>query len=158
MDWVNIGLALVLVGANGFFVATEFAVARLRPGQVERWVREGRPGAKSVQHSVEHIAAYLAACHLGITISSLGLGALGDPAFHHILEPVFGERATVVGVGIASAIAFSIITLLHVVVGELAPKSLAISRTEKIALFVAPVMRVFYAAAKPLVEIGRAHV
>src|SRR3712207_5584399 len=90
---------------------------------------------------------------LGITISSLGLGALGEPAFHHILEPIFGEGATVLGIGIASAIAFSIITLLHVVVGELAPKSLAIARTQRIALFVAPVMRVFYAATKPIVDL-----
>ncbi len=153
MDWVNIALALVLVGANGFFVATEFAVARLRPGQVEKWVSDGRPGAKSVQHAIEHIDSYLATCQLGITISSLGLGALGEPAFHHILEPVFGEGATVVGVGVASAIAFGIITLLHVVVGELAPKSLAISRTQPIALFVAPVMRVFYLGAKPVVDL-----
>jgi CBS domain containing-hemolysin-like protein len=153
MDWVNIALAFVLVGANGFFVATEFAIARLRPGQVEKWVRDGRPGARSVQYAVGHIDAYLAACQLGITISSLGLGALGEPAFHHILEPVFGESATIAGIGVASAIAFSIITLLHVVVGELAPKSLAISRTQRIALFVAPVMRVFYFATKPIVDL-----
>jgi CBS domain containing-hemolysin-like protein len=153
MDWVNIALALVLVGANGFFVATEFAVARLRPGQVEKWVRDGRPGSKSVQHAVEHIDAYLAACQLGITVSSLGLGALGEPAFHHILEPVFGESAKVIGVGIASAVAFGIITLLHVVVGELAPKSLAIARTERVAPVVAPVMRVFYMVTKPLVDL-----
>jgi CBS domain containing-hemolysin-like protein len=153
MDWVNIALALVLVGANGFFVATEFSIARLRPGQVAKWTRDGKPGAKSVQHAVEHIDAYLAACQLGITISSLGLGALGEPAFHHILEPVFGEGATVVGIGVASAVAFGIITLLHVVVGELAPKSLAIARTQPIALFVAPIMRVFYAATKPLVDL-----
>ena len=153
MDYVNIALAFVLVAANGFFVATEFALARLRPGQVTRWVSEGRPGAKSVQHGIDHIDAYLAACQLGITISSLGLGALGEPAFHHILEPVFGEAATIAGVGIASALSFGIITMLHVVVGELAPKSLAISRTQSIALFVAPVMRVFYAATKPLVDL-----
>jgi len=153
MDLVNIALALVLVAANGFFVATEFAVARLRPGQVAKWVSDGRPGAKSVEHAIEHIDAYLAACQLGITISSLGLGALGEPAFHHLLEPVFGEGAQVVGIGLASAISFGIITLLHVVVGELAPKSLAISRTEPIALFVAPVMRVFYAATKPVVDL-----
>ena len=72
MDAVNIALALVLVGANGFFVATEFAVARLRPGQVEKWVSDGRPGAKSVKHAIEHIDSYLAACQLGITISSPG--------------------------------------------------------------------------------------
>src|ERR1044072_2743772 len=115
MDWINIALAFVLVGANGFFVATEFAVARLRPGQVDKWVRDGRPGAKSVHHAVDHIDAYLAACQLGITISSLGLGALGEPAFHHLLEPIFGESATVVGIGVASAISFGRITLLHVV-------------------------------------------
>src|SRR3954447_5311175 len=153
MDIVNIGLALLLVGANGFFVATEFSVARLRPGQVEKWAREGRPGAKSVAHAVDHIDAYLAACQLGITISSLGLGALGEPAFHHLLEPIFGEAATIAGIGIASAISFAIITLLHVVVGELAPKSLAIARTQPIALFVAPVMRVFYLCTKPIVDL-----
>src|SRR3954447_13052782 len=153
MDYVNIALALVLVAANGFFVATEFSVARLRPGQVEKWAREGRPGAKSVVHAVDHIDAYLAACQLGITISSLGLGALGEPAFHPLLEPIFGEAATVAGIGVASAISFGIITLLHVVVGELAPKSLAIARTQPIALFVAPVMRVFYMATKPVVDL-----
>src|SRR5829696_6357226 len=124
MDAVNIALAFVLVGANGFFVATEFAVARLRPGQVEKWVRDGRPGAKSVAHAVDHI-----------------------------LEPIFGEGAEVLGIGIASALAFGLITLLHVVVGELAPKSLAIARTQPIALFVAPVMRVFYLATKPVVDL-----
>jgi CBS domain containing-hemolysin-like protein len=153
MDWVNIALALLLVGANGFFVATEFSVARLRPGQVEKWVRDGRPGAKSVKHAIEHIDSYLAACQLGITISSLGLGALGEPAFHHLLEPVLGEGAKVAGIGLASAVSFGIITLLHVVVGELAPKSLAISRTQPIALFVAPVMRVFYLCTKPVVDL-----
>jgi CBS domain containing-hemolysin-like protein len=153
VDLVNIALALVLVGANGFFVATEFAVARLRPAQVDGWVRDRRPGSASVKHAVDHIDAYLAACQLGITISSLGLGALGEPAFHHLLEPVLGENAKVVGIGLASAAAFGIITLLHVVVGELAPKSLAISRTMPIALFVAPVMRVFYFVTRPVVDL-----
>ena len=153
MDAVNIALAFVLVGANGFFVATEFAIARLRPGQVEKWVSDGKPGSKSVKHAIEHIDSYLAACQLGITISSLGLGALGEPAFHHLLEPIFGESAEILGIGVASAISFGIITLLHVVVGELAPKSLAISRTQPIALFVAPVMRVFYMATKPIVDL-----
>jgi CBS domain containing-hemolysin-like protein len=153
MDLVNIALALLLVAANGFFVATEFAVARLRPGQVDQWIRDGRPGSKSVKHAVDHIDSYLATCQLGITISSLGLGALGEPAFHHLLEPVLGADARVAGVALASAVAFSIITLLHVVVGELAPKSLAISRTQPVALVVAPVMRVFYMLTKPLVDL-----
>jgi CBS domain containing-hemolysin-like protein len=153
VDLVNIALALLLVAANGFFVATEFAVTRLRPGQVRGWVNAGRPGSKSVQHAVEHVDAYLAACQLGITISSLGLGALGEPAFHHLLEPVLGESARVAGIGLASAVAFGIITLLHIVVGELAPKSLALSRTQPVALLVAPAMRVFYFVARPLVDL-----
>ena len=153
MDALNIALAFVLVLANGFFVATEFAVTRARPAQVDAWVRDRRPGARSAKHAVEHIDAYLAACQLGITISSLGLGALGEPAFHHILEPVFGEAAQLAGIGVASAIAFGIITLLHVVVGELAPKSLALSRTEKVVLLVAPIMRGFYLVTRPVVDL-----
>jgi len=153
VDYVNIALAFLLVGANAFFVATEFGVARLRPGQVDGWVRQGKPGAKSIQHAVEHIDSYLAACQLGITISSLGLGALGEPAFHHILEPIFGEGAEIAGIGVASALAFGLITLLHVVVGELAPKSLAIARTQPVVTVVAPVMRVFYLLTKPVVDL-----
>jgi CBS domain containing-hemolysin-like protein len=153
VDFVNIALALLLVGANAFFVATEFGIARLRPAQVDGWVRAGKPGAKSVQHAVEHIDSYLATCQLGITISSLGLGALGEPAFHHLLEPVLGDGAQIAGIGLASAIAFGVITLLHVVVGELAPKSLAIARTEPVVTVVAPIMRGFYLVAKPIVDL-----
>ncbi len=153
MDLVNIALAFLLVGANAFFVATEFAVTRVRPAQVDGWLRQGRAGASHVDHAVKHIDAYLAACQLGITVSSLGLGALGEPAFHHILEPIFGESAEIVGIGVASALAFSIITLLHVVVGELAPKSLAIARNERVVFVVAPIMRGFYLVTKPIVDL-----
>jgi CBS domain containing-hemolysin-like protein len=153
VDYVNIVLALLLVAANAFFVATEFGVTRVRPAQVDGWVRQGRPGAGSVQHAVEHIDSYLAACQLGITISSLGLGALGEPAFHHILEPLLGDNAELVGIGLASALAFGLITLLHVVVGELAPKSLAIARNERVVFIAAPVMRVFYMLTKPVVDL-----
>jgi CBS domain containing-hemolysin-like protein len=146
-------MAIVLVLANSFFVAAEFAIARLRPTQVAELVRERRPGARSAQHAVEHIDAYLSACQLGITLASLGLGAVGEPAFHELLEPVFGDDARVLGFGLASAIAFSIITVLHVVLGELAPKSAAISRTVPVALILAPLMRGFYLATKPVVDL-----
>jgi CBS domain containing-hemolysin-like protein len=145
-------LALALVAANGFFVAVEFGIARLRPTQAQEFVRRGRPGAKAVQHAVEHIDSYLSACQLGITICSLGLGALGEPAFHAALEPLLGDAAQIAGIGIASALAFTIITTLHVVVGELAPKSAAIARTEPIVLALTPAMRIFYYATKPLVD------
>jgi CBS domain containing-hemolysin-like protein len=145
-------IALALVAANGFFVASEFAIARLRPTQVAEFVRNGRPGARSAQHAVDHIDAYLSACQLGITLASLGLGAVGEPAFHDLLEPVLGDSAQIVGFGLASAIAFLIITVLHVVLGELAPKSAAIARTGPLALALAPPMRAFYLATKPFVD------
>jgi CBS domain containing-hemolysin-like protein len=146
-------IAAALVALNGFFVATEFSLARVRPSQVARWEREGRPGAKAVRHAIDHIDAYLAACQLGITISSLGLGVAGEKAFHNLLEPVLGEDTRIASIPLAGALAFLIITLLHVVLGELAPKSLAIARTTVTALIVAPIMRVFYYATKPLVDL-----
>lgn len=149
---VELGLALFLLLGNGFFVAVEFSVARLRPGQVLEWERERRPGAKSARHAIDRIDAYLAACQLGITICSLGLGALGEPAFEHLLEPLLGENATIGGVAVSVLVAFVLITVLHVVVGELSPKSLAISRTGPTAIRVVPVMRVFYISTRPLVD------
>jgi CBS domain containing-hemolysin-like protein len=146
-------LALALVLANAFFVAAEFAIARLRPTQLAELVRERRPGARSAQHAVEHIDSYLSACQLGITLASLGLGAVGEQAFHTLLEPLLGDNARIAGFGLASAFAFLIITMLHVVLGELAPKSAAISRTVPVALVLAPLMRGFYFATKPLVDV-----
>ena len=145
--------ALALVAANGFFVASEFAIARLRPTQVAEFVRQGKPGAKSAQHAVDHIDAYLSACQLGITLASLGLGAVGEPVFHDLLEPLLGDSASIVGFGLASAIAFLIITVLHVVLGELAPKSAAIARTGPMALMLSPPMRAFYLSTRPLVDL-----
>src|SRR3954469_19492457 len=146
-------LALVLVLANGVFVAVEFGLARLRPTQAAEFARQRRPGSKSVLHAVEHIDSYLSACQLGITMCSLGLGAVGEPAFHQALEPLLGDAAQVAGIGLASALSFAIITTLHVVVGELAPKSAAIARTPPIVLALTPAMRAFYLATKPLVDL-----
>src|SRR3954453_2118740 len=149
----GIVLAFALVAANGFFVAVEFGLARLRPTQAADFARPRRPGAKSVTHAGGHIDHYLAACPLGITICSLGLGALGEPAFHDLLEPLLGDAAEIAGIGLASALSFAIITTLHVVVGELAPKSAAIARTPPIVLALTPPMRAFYFATKPLVDL-----
>jgi CBS domain containing-hemolysin-like protein len=149
-------LALVLVLANAFFVAVEFSVARLRPTQAQELLRQGKPGAKSVAHAVDHIDAYLSACQLGITMASLGLGAIGEPVFHDLLEPVLGDAATIGGFGVAAAVAFLLIITLHVVVGELSPKSLAIARTAPVVLALAPPMRAFYLSTKPLVDLFNA--
>jgi CBS domain containing-hemolysin-like protein len=152
VDALRVIGALVLVGLNAFFVATEFAITRIRLSQVLELEKQGRPGAKAARHAVEQIDAYLAACQLGITIASIGLGALAEPAFEHLLEPALGAVAPGVAVGISFALAFGLVTLLHVVLGELAPKSLAIARTTRTVLLVSPPMRAFYLATKPFVD------
>jgi CBS domain containing-hemolysin-like protein len=144
---------LLLVLANGFFVAGEFAIARVRSSQIEDWVQAGRPGAQSVEHAVRHIDSYLAACQLGITIASLGLGAFGESALHELLEPVLGDGARIGSVGLAGVLAFALITMLHVVVGELAPKSAAIARTDRVVLAVIPPLRIFFLLTRPVVQL-----
>jgi CBS domain containing-hemolysin-like protein len=119
---------------------------KIRATQVERLVREGRASARLVREATGKLDAYLSVCQLGITISSLGLGWIGEPAFAHLIEPLL-EPLNVPEASIhfiAFAVAFGTITFLHVVFGELAPKSLAIARAEGTSLFVAPFMRFFY--------------
>ncbi len=150
---LNLLIAVALVLANGFFVASEFALARLRTTQVADLEREQRRGARSLRHALAHLDAYLAACQLGITIASIGLGVVGEPVFERMLSPLLGAKTELGGVAVAGTLAFGLITLLHVVVGELAPKSVAISRTTDTALRVAAPMRAFYLATKPLVDV-----
>ncbi|MGM0372688.1 MAG: hemolysin family protein [Halobacteriota archaeon] len=138
-------LALGLVILNGFFVAAEFAFVRVRATSVEQLAAEGRTGSKSLQGVVEKLDDYLAVTQLGITIASLGLGWVGEPAIASLIEPVIGPMlpGNLVHL-VAFAVGFSIITFLHVVFGELAPKTIAIAQAERLSLFVAPPMRAFY--------------
>ncbi|WP_137290465.1 hemolysin family protein [Natronorubrum halophilum] len=137
--------AFVLVFLNGFFVAAEFAYVRVRSSAVEQIVAEGRTGSAVLQEAVDNLDDYLAVTQLGITIASLGLGWLGEPAIAALLEPVLApilpESALHL---VAFAIGFSVITFLHVVFGELAPKTISIAQPERIALLVSPPMKVFY--------------
>ncbi|HLL04743.1 MAG TPA: hemolysin family protein [Myxococcaceae bacterium] len=149
MEWIFLGLAILLVFANGFFVASEFAIVKVRATRLQALVDEGKPGSGNALKMVEKLDAYLSATQFGITLASLGLGWLGEPAFAHLLEPLIAglvseeARATVAHT-VSVAIAFAIITFLHIVVGELAPKSLAIQRAEATTLAVALPMRIFY--------------
>ncbi|SFR96483.1 Hemolysin, contains CBS domains [Halomicrobium zhouii] len=137
--------AFFLVFLNGFFVAAEFAYVRIRSTAVDQMVEEGKPGAETLQGTLQHLDDYLAVTQLGITIASLGLGWIGEPAvaelIHPVLESVLPESAVSL---VAFAIGFGFITFLHVVFGELAPKTIAIAQAERIALFVAPPMKFFY--------------
>jgi CBS domain containing-hemolysin-like protein len=137
--------ALVLVALNGFFVASEFAYVRVRATAVEEAVAKGKTGAGLLQEAMDSLDDYLAVTQLGITIASLGLGWIGEPAVAAIIEPVLGEflPASLVHL-VAFAIGFGVITFLHVVFGELAPKTIAIAQAERIALLVAAPMHLFY--------------
>ncbi|RAW46801.1 cobalt transporter [Halorubrum sp. 48-1-W] len=138
-------LALFLVVLNGFFVAAEFAFVRIRGTSVDQLVEEGRPGSGTLQEVMTNLDNYLATTQLGITIASLGLGWVGEPAVAALIEPVL-EPILPAGLIhlVAFAIGFSIITFLHVVFGELAPKTIAIAQTERLSLFLAPPMKFFY--------------
>jgi CBS domain containing-hemolysin-like protein len=146
----QIVLALFLVALNGFFVAAEFAFVRVRGTAVNQLVDEGRTGAGSLQDVMDDLDNYLATTQLGITIASLGLGWVGEPAVAALIEPVL---ASVLPQGlihaVAFAIGFSIITFLHVVFGELAPKTIAIAETERLSLFLAPPMKLSYVILYP---------
>jgi CBS domain containing-hemolysin-like protein len=146
LDGLMLVFALFLVALNGLFVAAEFAVVKIRATQVGRLVGEGRTSAGLVEEATDKLDAYLSVSQLGITISSLGLGWIGEPAFAHFLQPLLKPLGVPDGSihVIAFAAAFGTITFLHVVFGELAPKSVAIARAERTALFVAPFMRFFY--------------
>ena len=138
--------SLFLVALNGLFVAAEFGFVKIRSTQVERLVQEGKATAGLVREATRRLDAYLSVCQLGITISSLGLGWIGEPAFAHLLEPLLEPLGVPEGSVhlIAFAAAFGTITFLHVVFGELAPKSVAIANAEGTSLFVAPFMKFFY--------------
>lgn len=138
-------VALFLVLLNGFFVAVEFSFVRVRSTSVEALVEEGTSGAVLLQEAMQNLDDYLAVTQLGITISSLGLGWLGEPAVAALIEPLLKSVLPANAVHFATfAIGFSFITFLHVVFGELAPKTIAIAQAERIALFVAAPMKAFY--------------
>ncbi len=142
--WVDISkliLVLFLVGMNGFFVTAEFALVSVRRTRIAELVAQGNLRARSVQKALENPDAVIAATQLGITLASLGLGWIGEPALSHFLEPVVHlfplNIQSEVSHSIAAGVSFAVITFLHVVAGELAPKSVALQNPEAAALVVA---------------------
>lgn len=143
------GLAavVVLVLVNGFFVAAEFALVTVRRTRVEQLVAEHRPGAQSVSDAIHHLDSYIAASQLGITMASLGLGWIGEPALAGVLEPVLGR----LGGHAAAIVTFVIITALLVIAGELTPKAIALQYTERTALITAGPFRLFRWLLRPVI-------
>lgn len=152
-DVWHILIALLLVGLNGFFVAAEFALVRVRASRIDLLVQEGRPFAHTARWLLVRMDGTLSACQLGITMASLGLGWIGEPAFAHMLRPVLaalGIGSEVAVHTVAFVLAFAAITAAHLVVGEQAPKIYAIRRPEVVLLWSALPMRLFYYASYPL--------
>lgn len=148
---LGIVATLLLVLANGFFVATEFSITRIRATQVTDLESEGKAGSRALRHAIDNLDAYLAACQLGITLASIALGFVGKPVFEQLLEPALGPIGDAAYV-VSFLFGYTIVTVLHVVIGELAPKSLAIARNTRTALAISAPMRGFYLATRPLVD------
>lgn len=138
-------LVFFLVLANGFFVASEFALVGVRRSRIEMMASRGNRGAQRLLDLLNNLNTYISATQLGITMASLALGWVGEPVFAHLLEaPLRGRVSDVALHTISFAVAFAIITFLHIVLGELAPKTLALERAEKVALAVSWPMQAFY--------------
>ncbi|HLP95980.1 MAG TPA: hemolysin family protein [Saprospiraceae bacterium] len=152
---LDILITLFLVFLNGFFVAAEFAIVKVRYSQIELRAKGGNQMAKVAQNILNHLDAYLSATQLGITLASLGLGWIGEPVVSKILIATFHsfgvELPEESAHQIALPVAFALITVLHIVFGELAPKSIAIRKPEETTLFVSLPMRAFFLVFRPFI-------
>ncbi|NYF25985.1 hemolysin family protein [Sporosarcina sp. JAI121] len=144
----------VLIALTAFFVASEFAIVKIRTTRIDQLIAEGNPRAIVARKVVGNLDEYLSACQLGITITALGLGMLGEPTVKLMLAPLWANLNISASTSsiISYIIAFSIVTFLHVVVGELAPKSIAIQKAEEITLRFSKPLAIFYRIAYPIIR------
>jgi CBS domain containing-hemolysin-like protein len=152
-DWFGVALTVLLLALNALFVAAEFALISARRTQLEPRVAAGSRPARMAMRAIENITQVMAAAQLGITICSLGLGAVGEPAIAHLMEPVFELLHVPEGLvhPIAFVIAMTIVVFAHVVLGEMVPKNLALVGPDRAALVLGPFMLGVVAVLKPFV-------
>ena len=154
-SFVKLLIALFLVLLNGFFVAAEFSIVKVRYSQIQIKAAEGNALAKKAEYIIKHLDAYLSATQLGITLASLALGWVGESALHHVFEDLFHRfgfavaDSTITTVSVVCS--FLIITIMHIVFGELVPKSIAIRKSESTTFFVAYPMILFYNVFRPFI-------
>jgi CBS domain containing-hemolysin-like protein len=141
----------VLVLLNGFFVAAEFALVRSRRGTLEQEAKEGKRGARVAVEIMGDLSRYLSSCQLGITLTSLGIGFLGEPAVADLVEPVFGNLSHGVSLALSLFIAYLLTTSLHITIGEQVPKIYAIQRSEPISRLVARPLYLFTKVFRPFI-------
>ncbi len=149
----NLFLIALLIVFTAFFVSTEFAIVKVRTSRIDQLISEGKNGAQAAKQVVTHLDEYLSACQLGITVTALGLGWLGEPTVEKMLHPIFShlkfnESVTHI---LSFGIAFAIVTFIHVVIGELAPKTVAIQKAEQITLMFAKPIIWFYKIMYPFI-------
>lgn len=153
LEIVNLLLVAILILMTAFFVATEFAIVKIRTTRIDYLIESGNKKAVHVKKILDNLDGYLSACQLGITVTALGLGWLGEPTVMRLLSPIFDElglNATISSV-LSFAIAFFTITFLHVVIGELAPKTIAIQKAEEITFLLAKPLIWFYKLMYPFI-------
>lgn len=155
ITFINLFLVALLIAATAFFVAAEFAVVKVRDSRIEQLIQEGNKRAAAARRVIHNLDGYLSACQLGITLTALALGWLGKPAVADLIEPVirYLDLPRTVSEGISFIIGFATISFLHVVVGELAPKTLAIQRAEQVTLALSPPLILFYRIMYPIIWI-----
>jgi CBS domain containing-hemolysin-like protein len=145
----------ILIAFTAFFVSFEFAIVKIRSTRIDQLVAEGNKKAIAAKKIVSNLDEYLSACQLGITVTALGLGWLGEPTVEHMLHPLFTKlNIAESAAGILSfIIAFASVTFIHVVVGELAPKTIAINKAEAVTLIFAKPMIIFYKLMYPFIKV-----
>lgn len=153
MDIVNLFIIAIFIALTAFFVAVEFAIVKVRSTRIDQLMNEGKRGAKSAKQVVTHLDEYLSACQLGITVTALGIGWLGEPTVSKLLEPLFHiiHLNSSVSHILSIIIAFAFVTFINVVIGELAPKSFAIQKAETVTLLFAKPMIWFYKLFYPFI-------
>lgn len=155
MTIINLIVIAILIAFTAFFVSFEFAIVKIRSTRIDQLVAEGNKKAIAAKKIVSNLDEYLSACQLGITVTALGLGWLGEPTVEHMLHPLFTQlNIPESASGILSfVIAFASVTFIHVVVGELAPKTIAIHKAEAVTLIFAKPMILFYKIMYPFIKV-----
>src|SRR5258706_10595538 len=148
---------IALVLTNGFFVAAEFSLVSVRRTRITQLVDEGNKAALATKRAIDNLDSYIASTQLGITLTSLALGWIGEPAIANLFDPLLAlfpaSWASAIAHSLSVAIAFSLVTALHIVVGELVPKSIALQRPEPIALRVVQPLAVFRSVFRPVIRL-----
>ncbi len=159
INWLWMSLKVIavifLVGLNGFFVAAEFALVKVRETQLQPLLAKKISRARLAKHIINNLDAFLSACQLGITLASLALGWIGEPIFEKLLEPAYQWleiQSHAIKTSISFGVGFSVITIMHIVIGEMAPKTLAIQKPLPTSLWVAYPMVWFYRITYPIVQ------